>query len=273
MKNMPEALGITPVDSELTRLPLPILMKSADFSSEKSDFHHLMHPEKSEQLGFDPATHLKYPRNDYRFIEGRAVRKCLGQNTPKWLHTRYHYLLGGPDLSAIIPTTKDKFRVVVLSGAGVVPRQAIDLYTPGEFEVCNLSDSQHDFIRRHIYFEEAPNPLKRYRKNRIGHFLAEYTVKNSLPDVVTEKEVKRKVEEFLRTKDESKRQAAGHFILTTAIDAAVADLIPIHREARKEGLVHQQTRSLGDVVLKFFTVERFADYYESIEDQAKLIFA
>jgi len=266
---MPEVLAITPIDSELTRLPLPVLMKGTDFSSEESDFHHHMHPEKSELLGFDPVTHLKYPSRDSQNFEGRAVRMCRGQNIPKWLHTRYHYLLGGP---ALPDTTKGKFTIVVLACAGVVPRQAIDLYTLGEFDVVDLSDNQHDFIRKQIYFEEAPSKLKRYRKDKIGQFLADYTIKNSLPDVVTEKKVKQKVEEFLRTKDENKRIAAGHFILTTAIGAAIADLIPIHQEARHEGLVRQQKRSLGDVVLKFFTVDRFADYYESIENQAKLIF-
>ena len=260
---MPGGLEITPTD-ELTRLPLPVLMTGTDFSFKEPNYHHHFHPSKSAELGFNERG-KKLPTQHPDYLEGRALRYSRGQHIPKWLHNRYHDIFYGPELPQ---GAQAKFTAVVLACAGVVPREAIDLYAPGEFNVVSLDDKQHEFIRRRLYYEGAASTRESYdKKNKIGKFLAEYALSNSIEAIVGQTEVKKKVDEFLVPKSEAGRRAAGRFLLEHAIDASVADLIPLHEEARKEGMIKKSRKKLGEVVLKYFPEKRFIDYFDPLEER------
>ena len=155
-------LESTPIDTELTNLPLPVLMTGTDFSLNGDNFHHHFHPSRSSELGYDPTTGRLYPRDDLRRMAGMAVRTSRVQDIPIWLHSRYNNIFSGPPLPE---TLEEQFTTVVLVCAGIVPRQAIDLYTPGEFSVVDLAPKQHDFIRRHISFEGVTSIPARTRKD------------------------------------------------------------------------------------------------------------
>jgi len=204
------------------------------------------------------------PRNDSRRVEGFALRYSRGQDLPIWLHDRYHEIFLGPHLAQ---TTEEKFTAVVLACAGVVPREALDLYTPDAYRKIALDNKQHEFIRRRIYFEGAASRAKSSKRNNIGKFIAEHALQSSLAEVMTEHDVRKKVNEFLRPRSEAQRYDAGKVILRHVVDASVAELIPIHKEAKKEGMVRHNRKGLGEIVLKFFTVDRFQDYFDPLEDQ------
>jgi hypothetical protein len=251
----------TPVD-DLTRLPLPILMRGTDFYLREVNYHHHFHPEASVELGYTESG-KKLPTEDPRRQEGRAVRYSRGQIVPKWLHTRYHNVFMGPELPQ---DPQAKFTAVVLACAGVIPRRAINLYTSDHYEEVELSDKQHDFIRRRVFYEGAASQ-RNNRKNKIGKFLATYAMDNSLSDILSETEVNRKVEEFLMPKSEEIRVSAGRFILSHAVDASVANLIELHQEAKKEGMIKNSKKMLGEIVLKYFPEYKFKDYLDPLEDR------
>jgi hypothetical protein len=94
-----------------------------------------------------------------------------------------------------------------------------------------------------------------------------------LSNVISEEEVLKNVHKLLRPKSEEQRREAGRFILTQAVDASVAYIIPIHQEAKKEGLVKHPNRKLVDVILKFFTEDRFTDYYDVLTERVNLLVA
>lgn len=268
---MPGGIETTPLD-ELTRLPLPLLISGTDYYSNQgiqraSNYHHHFHPEKSTELGYDSLGN-RLPKGNSSRTAGLALRFSRGQDSPIWLHDRYHEIFEGPPLPQ---DSNAKFTAVVLSCAGVIPREAIDLHNPGSFEKVMLNDKQHDFIRRKTYFEGAASFAKRSKRDHIGKFIAEHALQSSLSDIMTEKQVEKKVAEFLRPRSESQRIEAGRFILGQVIDASIADLIPIHREAEKEGMVKEGKKNLGQVVLKFFTADRFPDYFDPLEDRLSLV--
>jgi hypothetical protein len=258
-----QALDKTPIDSSITNLlPLPVLMQSSDFNLGIADFHHHFHPEKSEQLGFDTENSRLY-RDYAKRLGGLAVRHSRGQLIPRWLHDRYHDTFSGP----LLPTTdEDQFKTVVLACAGIVPRQAIELYVPGEARIVEMSDRQYNFVRLRTFYEGA-DQFKHSKRNKIGSFLVNYVINNSLDELAFRAEVEQKVAEFLRPKNEEQRRNAGRDILAYAIESSVAELIPIHQEAKKERLVKPTNRSLTEVILRFVTTNKLLKYYDSIEDQ------
>jgi hypothetical protein len=267
-------LARTPKD-EVTSLPLAVLMHSDDFYAVRRDnqlpvnFHHHFHPKISPELGYDEKNQ-KLTSGSAERIEGIAVRQSRGQMMPRWLHTRYHNTFSGPELPG---DSKAKFTAVVLACAGVVPRQAISLYEIGGYDVVDLSDKEHDFIRRRIHFEGAESAKARYnKKDNIGKFLARYAIDNTLEGLLNESDIKAKVDQFLVPKSESARREAGRFILEHAVDASVASLIDLHQRATEEGMVKKSRRKLGEVVLKYFPEWRFFDYLDPLEDRLSLIY-
>jgi hypothetical protein len=264
---MPGGIEAAPLD-ELTQLPLPVLVSGSDYyqdngSQRSSNYHHHFHPQKSIELGYT-AEGVRLPRNNPGRIEGFALRYSRGQDLPIWLHDRYHKIFLGPQLPQ---TTEEKFTAVVLACAGVVPREALDLYTPDAYRKSTLDNKQHEFIRRRIYFEGAASRAKSSKRNHIGKFIADHALQSSLAEVMTESDVRKKVNEFLRPRSETQRFNAGKIILRHVVDASVAELIPIHKEAKKEGMVKRNRKELGEIVLKFFTVDRFQDYFDPLEDK------
>lgn len=262
---MPAGVEKTPLDS-LTGLPLPLMMSWADFYLEKvrvrpNDYHHGFHPKKSLGLGYGEGGD-RLRRGSIGRLSGDAVRFSRGQNVPSWIHARYHDIFYGPELPI---SERDKFAAVVLACAGVVPRQAIDLYTPGEFRLQSLNDKQHDFIRRRTYFENATSLTKTGQRNRIGRFLAEYILDNTIDELITEKSLKPSIDSFLRPTSEVAWSRSARDILAAGMEVSLLPLIPIYKEAEAEGMVRDSHRSLGKTVLRFFSLERFPDYFDALE--------
>lgn len=263
---------LTPIDG-LTGLPLPVLARGTDFylpysGSRKQNYHHHFHPAKSPRLGHDGAG-LKLPKSDPNRIEGLALRYSWGQELPVWLHHRYHEVFSGPELP---DDSRQKFTRVVLACAGVVPTSALNLYEPEEYSEVALNHRQHEFIRRQIYFEGAASKTKNSKRRHIGKYIAEYSLSNSLTEVVNQKEINRRAKEFLRPKSEIQKVEAGRFILSQVVGASVNDLIEVHNEAIREGMVKKTKKSLGQVMLKFFTVDRFQDYFGPLEERLQTVF-
>lgn len=263
---MPGGIETTPRD-ELTKLPLPVLTTSADFyfngSPVAANYHHHFHPMKSTELGYDDDG-KKLARQSFERIEGAAVRYSRGQYIPRPLHNRYHSTFYGPELPN---DTHSKFTAVVLACAGVVPRRAIDLSDPEGYLEVDLTDRQHEIIRRRIYFEGAALTLKKSKKNNIGNYLAEYALQSIVESAMSEKEIRKKVAQFLKPRSDAQRSEAGRFLLTHAVGTSVAELIPVHREAEREGMIRNPRKNLGEIVLKFFTQDKFQDYFNPLEDR------
>jgi len=261
---------ITTPSDELTGLPLPVLMSGSDFMlpgkmPRRTNYHHHFHPEKSIELGYDESG-VKLHKSDPVRVEGFALRYSRGQQLPVWLHDRYHDIFSGPELPK---SSLDKFTRVVLACAGVVPTMALDLSVPGEFKEVRLTSRQHEFIRRRIYFEGAASKT-RSKRSSIGKYIAEYSLQNALDSVLTEAEIRKRVKEFLKPRSEVQRVHAGRFILGQVVDASVVNLVGIHNEAKKEGMVKKGKKSLGEVALKFFTLDRFQDYFDPLEEKLQV---
>lgn len=261
-------LETTPRD-EITGLPLPVVAKSRDYYFRRGDYHHHFHPKRSTELGYNE-NGQKLPIEDPNRLEGVAVRQSRGQYLPMWLHTRYHDIFYGPSLPA---TSKERFTAVILTCAGVVPRQAIDLYKPGEYRIADLSNRRHSFISQRIYYEGAHSLPQYDKRDNIGRYIASYAINTSLADTLTENEVFRRVEEFLSESDEEMKLEQGKYILTHAVDASVAELVDLHRKTRAEGMVPRTARRLGEIALDYFPEARFGDYLEPLKTRLQILMA
>lgn len=238
---------------EVTGLPLPILpvelsTNEAPFSFQR-DFHHHFHPRGSTELS-------------RQTVGGRAVRYARGQTIERYLHERYHDIFSGPELPQ---TEEERFKTSVLACAGVMPRQAIDLSIPGEYQVVSLSKAQFKKLAapNSIHIESAFHPKNSIKRRReIGKFFANYALKQDFKDVVSNNVI----DQFLDPKIEAaRRYELGNFILSEASSAAVRSLVPIHSELIKEGYVAQdRSNKIGKIIRKFFPKDNYPDYYSQI---------
>lgn len=240
----------TPV-CEATGLPLPILPTEPDEQARFlfEDYHHHFHPRRDPQL---------------MGADGLAVRFSRGQLVQRFLHDRYHAIFTGPPL----PESQDeKFRLAVLACSGMVPRQAIDLSKPGQFQIVDLSHEQFERIAapRSIYVEKAhSNNGKAYDRKRhtIGKFFAAHALSQGVQDTLSSSVIG----EFLDDKTAAERKKElGNFILTQALRLSIEPIMPIHEELSAEGFV-LPGRRVGPpaVVKKFFPKYRYADYHEEL---------
>lgn len=236
---------------ELSGLPLPIL--SSDLPETEGrftyrDYHHHFHPRRDEALAD---------------LGGRALRFSRGQYLPRFLHNRYHTLFAGPPL----PTDDtEKYRLTVLACSGIVPRQAIDVRTKGEYAIRDLSPDEHQRLAHHrsIYVERAFRPKgDMYVRRNIADFFAAFAISQQVRDVISEKVTG----EFLdkKTTPERKKEL-GNFILREAIDMSIDDIEPVHETARREGLISQRKQlPLLKVVRTFLTNDRLPTHYSELE--------
>lgn len=243
----------TPV-CEVTGLPLPIAPHEPPKTEARfnfSDYHHHFHPRNDELL---------------QGLSGKAVRYSRGQFLPRVLHNRYHQIFTGPELP---DNDTDRYRLSVLACAGVVPKQAIDLSRSGEYEVVNLSEEAYSRLASpdSIYIERARKPAEKYVRKTIGKFFASYAVRQNVRQAVSEKVIGQFLDE--RTTPERKKEL-GNFILREALGMTIDDIAPLDRQIREEGLVYEErARPLLTVVRKFFTIEFFPDYHDSIAESLK----
>lgn len=269
----PEESKIIAPHDPLTGLPYPIFYTRHDYLLRKKNYHHLRHPKKARELGYDAYENddgeirYKLSEDETRRIEGKALRYSYGQLTPIYLHDRYHDIFRGSNLPK---SRASKFVGTLLPLAEVTPRTAIDLSTPGEFYLRDLTDDEYSFLagRRRIYFEKARGGTELEavaKRDVIGQFFASYAIEQSLSLPVE------MLEEFLHTKKQSVRRRLGREILNEAIGVSVAELVPLHAKAKDEGMADQRIRSLGSIVRKFFPEKKFPDYYPALENTARLV--
>jgi len=277
----------TPCDP-LTKQPLALLVRAADFHRENKDcmpeYHHQIHPGNDAELGNDIFGNL-LPAGHPDRIEGLAVRHSRGQTVPNWLHDQYHDIFWGPKL----PTeSKDKHNTVLFGLAKVVSLQAIEITEPGKFRIVNLTEGEHDFLRRTTYHEGAGRSWIYNRRGRIGTYLSTYALENYLPQIIDDRKVALDIEHFLelaneladpaslrwgdeevelqRGKPTRKQQKqhelaeVGGSIVQEAMMASVDYARPLYNEAIKAGMVKGTKRDLGQLAVKFFGQRRFPDY-------------
>lgn len=239
---------------EVTGLPLPILPLEPEQRalSLPVDFHHHFHPRESRELS-------------KKVLGGRALRYARGQTVERYLHDRYHDFFEGPELPQ---TPEEHFRLCVLACAGVVPRQAIDLSTHGEYKVVDLTLAQFDELAKptSIHLEAALHPKPdrgEKRRHEIGRFFASYALSQDLRSIVSNNYI---IEEFLDPRTSAAKKAKlGNDILSVASSAAVEDLVPVHKELRRNGYVaRDKANKVRKTIGSFFTRHHYPAYYEQV---------
>lgn len=248
---MAAGLETTPT-CEATGLPLPILPVDPEQRdlSLPTDFHHHFHPQRSVELS-------------RKSLGGRALRYSRGQTIERYLHDRYHDFFSGPELPQ---NPNEHFRLSVLACAGVVPRQAIDLSTYGEYKIVDLSLEQFDDLagQTSIHTEAEFHPKNgEKRRQEIGKFFAAYALRQDLRTVISDKFI---IEQFLDPKTSTEQKAKlGTSILNEASNAAVDDLVPIHKELRRRGYVaRHKANKVRKIIGSFFTRDYYPDYFPQI---------
>lgn len=243
---------LTTPSCELTDLPLPVRntepSKGAQFLF--NDYHHHFHPK------LDPSL---------QEMSGKAVRYSRGQFLPRQLHTYYHEMFSGP---ALPTNSQDKFRASILACAGVVPREAIDVSSRGEYKVVSLSKQEHAMMASagsvFAENEKAAHPIRQaFIARTIGQFFARFALEQNIQGALSDGVI----DEFLATPSSAARKKElGNFIVQEALGLAIEDVIPIHNEARQEGLISPQFpyRRIRQVVSAFCMNRYFPDYYEDI---------
>jgi len=242
---------ITPA-CEVTDLPLPLfpaeprengalLISSAERLLQRpTDLHHHWHP----------ARELKSMGS-----QGEALRNCRVQQVSWGLHhLGYHNVFKGPD----VPNNKeDIFRKVVLSVAGVVPRQAIDIKR-GDFKIIDLSQKQHNQLANRISIANS-KPISR--------FFADFVASQDMKEVVSSSEI----EEFLdRRTTRVRKHEIARILLSGAIDLSVdyLGLNDEHQLLKRQGFFTKPKPATPRWIAKKFIRLRYMDYFlQKAEDQ------
>ncbi len=236
---------------EITKLPLPIRVTepARDVQPKDWDYHHHFHP-RLDPLLLGTA--------------GKALRYSRGQYVPRKLHNRYHVLFGG---SVLPEDDKEKFRLCVLSCAGIVPKEAIDVSSKGEYQIVSLSKDEHEDLARpdSVYIERARKFGNKefYVRRRIGEFFMQYALQQNIRDIVSD----RVIDEFLDASSlEQRKKELGNLILQTALGAAIEDVKPSHVAATEHGLVPSTARytRIRKVVRTFLAPSDLPTYHQAI---------
>ncbi len=231
----------TPVG--LNGLPLPIIPGGLldrrhnfgeQYETEKKNYHHHFHPERSQVL--------------LNSLGGKAVRVVRGQVIEKYLHDRYHKIFQGPE---IIDDDDQFFRLVVMSIAGSVPPQAIDLSKPGEVNIVELTRKDKRYIRQRLFAEggqsQSKNHLSTFKesKSTIEEFLSTYAAKKCT-DIIDEV----LFEEFLDVDTPLRRKRRiGNYILGHTLNE---DLRNLERETPKLRQEGYSTLPIASSVYNYF---------------------
>ncbi len=240
---------------EVTGLPLPI------YPSE---------PPKGARFGFHDFNHHFHPGKELEKsgLSGKALRHSRGQDVPRALHDRYHDIFYGP---AVPETESERFRLTILACAGVLPRKAIDLSRPREFEVIDLTETEHhEFAQQELVHIERPNREDNRVKirNTIGKFIACYALKQDISGAISE----RVVDEFIHRIDSPERKKElGNFILRQAVGVALEPVIEAHDMAKQAGLAPAAAASKKSINITryFFMSNRLSDYHGEIAERLR----
>ncbi len=235
---------VSPVD-ELTGMPLPILPVD---KNAPSNWHHHFHPNNDPKL---------------QGANGRALRYSRVQYVSKRLHDRYHKEFFGPPLPG---DDSGRFLLIILSCAGYIPRQAIDV-SHAEPRVVGLHSSVYEPLRksRRLGFEARKRTVagdmstEGRAKAEIGKFLCHFVIEQDLPHL--EKEINR----FLNALSEKKRRQLGSTILRRAIEVAAEPVEPIYREAWRRHLVEPALPNRAATFISKIVEPYLPDYVPELE--------
>jgi hypothetical protein len=264
---------VTPYD-ELTKLPLPILLPDdfrPDLDPETGNWHHHFHPSSAPQLT--------------ETIGAKALRHARVQLVPKEIHNMsagsYHSIFKGPPLPEAYQADWQLY-LCVLSAAGYVPRQAIDVRSSNPEQPVDLTRAQTErfrteavpdeitaerllkFYQKAYDSEEVPlrsafrqlavfNRRKaefsyyhfQYRYDPLRDFFREYILAQDID--ISPKVIKR----FLATRDPQKRQGRGDTILWTIADQTTASFSKQYKELHETGSLHPRTTDKPNKLVVF----------------------
>lgn len=210
----------TPLD-ERTQTPLPIapLFELGKFTSENSDEHHGWHPRTAAEL---------------QTVGGIALRNSWIQQTHKDAHNRgpssYHRYFYGPELPS---ETYDILGRVIISCAGYVPDQVIDMTMPGGPGVRNATRDEANFLR-----EQSSDSRFGYKRIRYGYdpvrdFFQEVALEQDLTHVDNSV-----LDEFLHTTTLHRRDKLAQHLLWVISEQATEKIAPRYKDLSKNQLVH-----------------------------------
>lgn len=212
----------TPVD-EFSGLPWVIIPPEYPLPanrSELADDNHAFHP-SSHPLFLTTA--------------GEALRNSRVQRVD-WYdhHIVYHKYFAGPEL----PTTEaDIFRRVVFAVARYIPERAIN---------CNESEPKAQLIteaqKSRLW---RTGELRVWRPGQVRGFLGNYVVQQDLSHVEESR-----IDEFVSTTDDERRQFLGHWLLAQATEVATEPIDLHYRLARQEGKIPPHLTSKSPNLVK-----------------------
>jgi hypothetical protein len=240
-------IEITPT-CESTGLPLPVAINELLPGAHLLfwDYHHHFHPRKDAAL---------------RDISGLAVRVSRGQFLPRYLHNRYHATFSGPELPL---TDSDKFKTTILACAGVVPRQALQIYNNSQYEVQDLDEEAHaQLVESKTIYIEGVNKNRKFTfiSGALSKFFIEFAIAQDIRQAVSERVIGEFIEKNISPE---RRLELGNFILSEALGITVDNLEPIKRGLDEEGLVAVRGRSLQSTVRKFAKKNHFPAYHKRL---------
>lgn len=235
---------------EVTGLPLPILPNESRSSETRfvnsqnnrgHNYHHLYHPDSDSMLA------------DAR---GRALRGCRVMKTSFDAHTFYHQTFAGPEL----PTTDEEvFKHIVLSVAGVMPKNGIDITAPYTWIERPIQDFEYKRFSR-------PGKIKVEKAKNIARFISSYALDSRDDDLVTSVEIEEFVER--KTSYKRRREIASKF-LGESLDYLLSDLNPLHQQLKKEGKVlNHKSNTLRHGAKSLVRRHAFGYYIENLSDKA-----
>ena len=250
---------VTPTDYE-TGLPHVILPyeSSNGTSSDFWDFHHHNFPRRAPELTPQINTNPNAQPEEYGLedIASLAARVARGQLLPRAVHEKGHQRLLGP----VLPSTVDEKAVHVIKAcSGLLSRFAIDLRRPDDDLLVYMDDDTFERVAstkvlcsERAYYDRPAN----FRRRIIGGFLLQYAVEQDLSHVSNST-----IEQFLDTKDASRRLELGNFLLMEALRVGIAPVVPVHKRLKELGMVQPGKRDVEASVKKFIHPERLPSYH------------
>src|SRR5690606_23569423 len=162
----------------------------------------------------------------------------------------------------------------VLPGAGIAPRQALDVSKRGTYKVVDLSDTEFDWItdpnRYHIERAHKPRGALHVRRV-IGKFIAAYALDQDGRQAISDKVIDQFLDPAITPE---RKKELGNLIMTEVLDLSVDGLRPKVTELKKDGYVLQNRRTgLVEVVRKFVNKKCLPDYHDEISRRIELLAA
>lgn len=204
-------------------IPLPIAPSLESIPVDRPDIADLHH-------GY-------HPRLDPKLLTtaGFALRNSALQVTERALHNEgplsYHAFYKGPE----IPTDEAEiFRRVVLSTAGYIPEEVIDMNN-GEPYVRSMSSSELEYFQTPSPENDFDYKYLKYRYGPIRDFLRDYVIGQP----IGEEHIRlNKLDEFLHTTDKGKKLNLGHYLIAKASEVATDQVRDQYYDLKRSRRMH-----------------------------------